>query len=194
QGNLTLERAQFLKNQINYKEPTPLNQALGRTGTNLIKKAYTDAMTDAVRKHGTRQEFNQYMLGKNTYGKLARVLPSATKQSAREISNRAVSASDYGSSLGMGLGGAVIGAMSAPEDHRTSSALKSAVTGATLGLGHKFLRERGSSILSSAAQKLVAPMSSEPARRVIGTMQNLQYTPASNAAVQWLNRGDGTEE
>lgn len=183
-GAISLDRAQSLKNQYVFKMADPKTHALGKDGSNQIRSAYTDAIKNTILKKGSNSDLKKYERALEVYGSMTSAAGAADERAVANLSNRWASPSDYGIGIATALGstlasgGANLGALAA---------------GGAASMGHKFLRERGSGMAAAAANKLAGPMSSEPARMVIGGAQKLSQTPASNAFMQYVqSKGDGT--
>jgi hypothetical protein len=190
QGRLTLDEAQHLQNQFEREQISKFADPTKAAKANLAEDAYNEAINDVVDRFATNAEKETYKEANKVYGDVKRVQKFNAKEGAREISNRWVSPSDYA----MAGVGALYGGITAPDDRKAESIMQNAALGIGAGATNKFLRQRGSSIAASAAEGLLGITGKQGPRMLIGGAQNLSQSPAPNAFMQWLNRGEGTEE
>lgn len=195
-GEISLKKAQELKNSVKYKEADPKMAVLGMDGTNAIKRAYEKAISSSVARNSGENAV-KHAAASSAYGSFATLAPATKKAMNKARSNRFFSPTDHGAGGIGALGLGALGALAAPEDHRAEGALKSAALGSSLGFANKILRQRGSSMAASGAQKLMEVIENNP--RTLGAFQQwaskLNQTPTAAAIVQWYNRNvGGTEE
>ncbi len=151
-GPMTLSHAQELKNNFVFKMTNPQTHALGLDGNNAVRGAITESMGNAIEKIDPTiaEAWRGHM---NAYGALATTAGAASDRAVANISNRFISPSDYAAGIG---GGLIEGA-----GKDVGDAAKG-LTMAVLTLGHKFLRERGSSMMAVSAKNLAQILETSP--------------------------------
>jgi len=152
-GPMSMSHAQDLKNNFIFKLANPQTHALGTQGNNEIRGAITETMGEAIRRVDPALE-QQWASHMNDYGAFASTAGAASDRAVANLSNRFISPSDYAT----GIGGAVI----AGAANQGGGAGGSGLTMAVLSMGHKFLRERGSSMMAVSAKNLAHVMETAP--------------------------------
>jgi hypothetical protein len=115
----------------------------------MSKAAGSQATPESQRLADLLDRYQQY---KQKYGSYASAAKAAEDQSLRQLSNRYVSPSDYGSGIG--------GALAASIAHQSPEA--AAGVGLAAAGANKFLRERGSALTASGANSLKEALQGNP--------------------------------
>lgn len=142
-GPLSLQKAQELKNNFIFKITDPNTHALGLDGNNVVREAFTDAIETGIAR--TSPDLSEtWKKGMKLYGTYASAAGAASDREIANISNRFISPSDYAT----GTAAALYSGLS----KGTESALKDSLLGTVAAVGHKVVRERGSSMASVTAR------------------------------------------
>jgi len=161
-GNMSVSDANRYKTSFGYKPQASDALISSQDATNSlygiinseIESAVDNAsnmlkgMDDPIAQEASKR-LDDFKKTKGQYGQYKAVAETATERAARDISNRAVSPSDYG----MGAAGAVAGASMGGD-------VNSALLGAGLGVANKVARERGPAFLARSADEIRKVMES----------------------------------
>lgn len=175
QPNMSLERAQQLKNNYVFKMADPHSHALGLDGNNAIRDAYAKTIAGTVENLGSKAEQNTFKRSMSNFGSFSTAAGRAGDREVANISNRFISPSDYATGIAGGLANAVQG----------GDLAKSGLWGTALSIGHKIARERGSSMVSATARNASNAMKTpvvgqalQMPARAMAAAPNLPVTPA----------------
>lgn len=186
EGRIPLKRAQDLKNQYVFKMADPHTHALGLDGNNIVRNAYAEGIENSIKKHASAADAKKWKLGMRNYGSNASAAGAADDRAVANISNRFISPSDYAVGIGSALAGAAKG----------GDNIQNSLFGLATSLGHKLLRERGSSMAAVTAKNMSNAIKNNPG--TLGAVQRgvsqLPEKPSTALLMQWLNRRSGTEE
>lgn len=177
-GDMTLREAQDLKNNFIFKMADDRTHALGLDGNNQVREAITDQMEETLDQVAP-EVAKGWRDSMKLYGTFAAASGAAEDRAIANLSNRWVSLTDYMT----GLTGA--GLAKKPD----TSGLMQTLTGMAVALGHKLVRERGSSMASISAQKLAEIMKASPEKMApfFGTLiQSAKGGPGAFAATHAL--------
>lgn len=151
---ITLGKAQELKNNYLFKMADSRTHALGLDGNNGIRAAYEKAITNAVDKYGIAEEKAIYPIAKRLYGSMATAAGAADDRAIANVSNRFISPSDYGVGLMAGMSEMLEGG--------ANRQAEGAITMIATALAHKILRERGSTAAAVSANSLAKLIEKHP--------------------------------
>lgn len=112
---------------------------------NIMEEPIAGGVEGALAAGGS-PNVNQYLSAKKAYGELATAAPVIENKVAGQLANRTVSPSDYA----MGLGGVLQQSVKNPGSSNVEDGLKATL----FAMGHKMVRERGSSAIGVTANKL----------------------------------------
>lgn len=166
---VSLERAQRIKNNYVFKLQDSRTHALGLDGNGALRKAYAEAIENAVSTHGLAGDADKFQKGMRLYGSMATATKSANDRMIANVSNRFISPSDYG------VGGMAGMTKALDEGGSRSDGLYTAVASA---LAHKILRERGSSAAAKSAWELSKLIKKHP--NTLGHFQRFLSKGATN--------------
>jgi len=173
-GEISLAKAQELKNRFAYKQTDTLTHALGIDGNNIINRAFGDAV-----KEKGRQILPDFAEVYQKSGSLGGIAKAAKKQDIQLKKNRGFSLTDY---ITGGAAGAIVGGASGGAEGGIAGGGLSAVA---FGVANGVARKRGNAALAVSLKSLGNILRNEPERlgRAYNALEEAAKTsPAAFAA------------
>lgn len=154
---LTFEESLKRKNMFKYDPQKPDLLVSDKDVTNKLYGIHTDAIDDAVEATSraswipeeAKAALEQFKGMKKQYGQYKTLAAASTERALKDASNRQISPTDYMA--------ATVGALGSGGD-----AMDKALMAGAAGLGHKFVRERGSAFAANTANAVKNMLTKNP--------------------------------